>query len=43
MRKTISTYQNVKNANNREKVGEAGQKKATHKSGEKTYSGCGKV
>ena len=40
-KKTILTYQIVKNANDREKVGEQGEEEMEIISDEKTYSGCG--
>ena len=43
MKKTILTYQNNKKANEREKVGEQGEKKTGNNFGEKTYSECGKL
>lgn len=43
LKKTILTYQNVKKANEREKVGEQGQKESGNNFGEKTYSECGKL
>jgi len=43
LKKTILKYQNVKKANEREKVGEQGQEESGNNFGEKTYSECGKL